>query len=134
MIGAGRADLPQDRHLIKAFTLVATEWKPSRWEDIGSLPDQVVRDYWAIREGQAAQREGHRWYRVTGRGVVLAHLYGIEPDGPGLVARCGEPREPGVTYARSDTPPTCQRCTAIASGQPTSIGTIGDLDVELAGG
>ena len=120
--------------MIQAYTLVAMEWKPSRWDDIGSLPDRVVRDYWAIREGQAAMREPFAWFRPTGRGVVLAHLFRVGPDGPEDIARCGDQRIADATYARSETPPLCQRCDAIAAGKPTSQGTIGDLDEERAQG
>jgi len=115
--------------MVQAYTLVALEWKPARWDDIGSLPDRVVRDYFAIRDGREAAREPFAWYRPTGQGVVLAHLFRVGPDGPEEVARCGVTTE-GAAHERHDTPPLCQRCEAIATGKQTSIGTIGDLDVE----
>jgi len=110
------------------------DWKPARWDDIGSLPHQVVLDYWSVREGQAAAREPFAWFRPTERGVVLAHLFRAGPDGPEDIARCGAPRIPEAAYERYDTPPRCQRCDAIAAGKPTSSGTIGDLDQERAQG
>ena len=94
----------------------------------------MVGDYLAMRAGQQVQGQPFGWYRTGERGIAtLAHLFRIGPDGAEALARCG--RDAGeAVWRREDAPPHCQRCSAIASGQPLSIGTIGDLDAELRGG
>lgn len=119
---------------MQAFTLLELDWKPSTWDDIGRLPHTVVNDLFAMRAGQSAASTPFDWFRTGTVGVAtLAHLFRVGPDGPELLARCGDEMVPDAAYRRDRTPPLCQRCEAIAGGRPLSIGTIGDLDSELKG-
>lgn len=94
-----------------------------------------MRDLFAMRAGQSAASNPYGWYRTGVVGIAtLAHLFRHGPDGPEMLARCGAEVEPGADYRSDGSPPLCQRCEAIASGRPLSIGTIGDLDDEMRGG
>lgn len=115
-----------------ALELAVLEWRPASLRDLDDLPAQVVTDYWAIREGQASRAEPFGWFRPDRQGVELSHMFRIGPDGPEELARCGRDREP-VPHRRADEGAVrCQVCTAKAGGQPTSVGTIGDLAEEEA--
>jgi hypothetical protein len=117
-----------------AYTLLVLEWKPSSWQDVGDLPHPVVGDYFQMRAGQAAAAKPFDWFRTGARGIAtIAHWFRVGPDGPEPLARCGFAADPADTYRREDVPPLCQRCDAIASGRPLSVGTIGDLDDEMRG-
>jgi hypothetical protein len=118
-----------------AYTLLILKWRPASWQDIGSLPHPVVNDYFAMLSGQASAAKPWDWYRTGARGVAtIAHLFRVGPSGPEPLARCGFVAAAKDDYRREDVPPLCQRCDAIASGQPLSVGTIGDLEDEMARG
>lgn len=128
--------MPLDADMETALELVVLEWRPANLRDLDDLPHQVMTDFWAIRAGQAENREPFAWYRVTGgQGTDrLAHHFRPNFDGPEAIARCGIERRADATYERTDGGLQCQRCAAIRDGKPLSVGTIGDLEEEMRRG
>lgn len=120
--------------MLSALELATLEWKPARLSDIDDLPHTLVDAFWQIRAGQSARTEPFAWFRTGNPQVAsLAHWFRIGPDGPEDVARCGAERTGRpADWWRDPDGTLCQFCSAIKDGRPASVGTIGDLEQELA--